>query len=235
MKKINFKKVIERINYRIVQLGLKKVDIGRAIGKSDGYYTVTEKRNSPKILKDIDKIAKILSCSVEYLMYGIEEDLVRDNLQVNNPYLTKSMIEQEAKNGNIALANKKQVCELNEAHLFLQLNSDLFDMQKQYIYAPPEHAKESIFYVSIKNESMSPKINLGDKVVADSSIKPKFGSIVIARLLNSEENLIAYYFESEDHITLKFANETYPDLKKKTDEISVIAVAIQKISLENLN
>ena len=180
--------------------GMTQLELAEAIGKSN--RAVSNWENG---IRDIDtevlkQIARVLHCDVS--------DLIRDDSPIAVP--TKRASAVISVYGSVA------------AGIPLEMITDITDTEE----IPAKMAEGGTYFgLSIKGDSMYPKIEDGDTVIVKYQPDAENGDIVIAAI-NGEDAVCKKLYLREDGLTLVSLNPMYDPLVFTASDVRDIPVTI---------
>lgn len=208
-------------NHRLIsrreELGLSVPDVARRIVGSDdhdAFVAMREKISSyEKFPKDkppvqqprgntMQQIATALETTVEWLRDGNPEVAgnVKETIRNPNPEVAKSNIAQIDFPPNAGLANepltktRRRIDIVGRAAGGREGKFILNGDKQGYIYAPPSvEAATNPYAVYVFGDSMSPRYDDGEMVIANPDLPYRKGNYVVVQLLTGEENVFECY------------------------------------------
>ncbi|MDI6841041.1 MAG: S24 family peptidase [bacterium] len=222
-------------------LGLTQVEFGKLLGVSHDTVSSYEKDIHEPPSDVLIKIAKLGSCSVDWLLTGKEvrpqgespsdrlkrvenelrelQDFVKREFKLRRKPKEEELVPidiESMKPGIPVIANIPAGHPIEITH----------DMVIDWIWVPQDaliKKGKPVFGIKIDGDSMSPKLEPGDYVIVIAQEVAKTHDIVVARL--NGESLIKEFIKREDHIILRSSNPKYePIIVLPSDDFKIIGV-----------
>jgi transcriptional regulator with XRE-family HTH domain len=237
----NFMKINEKIRRCREALDLSQMELAKRCGwKGQSRISGYERGEKQPPLKAIKKLEEVMGLPSGYLTTEDSNDMLEQHvsyfLHPNKTLASDKKIANYLPQVKIAPSLRKVLLLLQEAHRWndKKFVDDLMqNPAREKVYISDVHNPDC-FVFEILNDSMDPKVKNGDRVITDPHLKPKFGSFVVVKLLDSEENILAQYFEQDGSIKLRFINNHYPELTKSPDKVEILGIAIEINKREKL-
>lgn len=215
--------IIERIKQRLKELRIRPIDINKRLDRSKGWIYNYLRHQRQFDRETLELIATALETGADWLQYG--EYPTNDQQK-----LTSRLIANLQGKGRIPAW--KYSLTWQEATRWNNITEiEMQSISRKKIPFDESHHPDC-FSLPIVKDSMMPRFNLGDYIIVDPYIKPKFGNFTVLQLISSDEVIFAQYFEQTDRVILKFLNNKYPNISTENSNIKVIGVVKERIAIE---
>lgn len=211
---------ISKIRHLIKLKGMKIGHVCAELGMTHTYFSSVESGKTTMSDDRISKVADILGTTYEYLTD-----------QTDEPYADKKT-PGITPNADIISDNKNiymiPLFENVSAGFGTLADDHITDYIPMYFSSPAE-AKESIF-ITVRGDSMFPKIEDGDSVLVHKQESVDSGAIAVL-LIDEDDALVKKMVYGEDWIELQSINPMYPPMRFEGADVLRVRVlgAVKKI------
>ncbi|MEQ3528740.1 XRE family transcriptional regulator [Pseudoalteromonas sp. XMcav11-Q] len=178
----------ERIRNRRKELGLTQVKLSELADMAQQTLQKLESGKS-QTTKKLDKLAEALSCTPEYLQFGVGE---LDNASIGPEIRNRLPLISWVQAG--AWADIQEVSELEAEHFLCPVN-----------------CSDKSFILRVQGVSMEPKFQDGDLIFVDPEAACVHGSYVVARLDDDNQATFKQLIIEGGQKYLKALNPNWPD------------------------
>lgn len=207
---------INKVKRLSKEKGIKQGFLCSQLGMTYAYLNDVAKGKSTMPEERIKKIADVLGTTYEYLT---------DQTEDPNPHPNKKTSE---------ISNAEIIAEKNGKNIYMiplfenvsagfgaYADDHITDYIPMY-FTNPSEAKESIF-ITVKGDSMYPKIESGDTVLVHKQDSVDSGTIAVV-LLDEDEALVKRVVYDKDWIELHSINPMYPPMRFEGADVLRIRV-----------
>ena len=177
-----------RVKKRRNELGMTQVNLSEQLGMAQQSLQKIES-GITKNPRNIEKLAKALQCTPEYLRFG-----VGDSDNVSPGPLVKSRLPLISWVQAGAWSEIQEVSPLEAEHFMCPVN-----------------CSEKSFVLKVQGISMEPKFLDGDLIFVDPEARPEHGSYVVARLDEENQATFKQLIIEGGQKFLKALNPNWPD------------------------
>lgn len=177
-----------RVKKRRNELGMTQVNLSEQLGMAQQSLQKIES-GITKNPRNIEKLAKALQCTPEYLRFG-----VGDSDNVSPGPLVKSRLPLISWVQAGAWSEIQEVSPLEAEHFMCPVN-----------------CSEKSFVLKVQGISMEPKFLDGDLIFVDPEARPEHGSYVVARLDDENQATFKQLIIEGGQKFLKALNPNWPD------------------------
>ncbi|MEJ6475976.1 XRE family transcriptional regulator [Pseudoalteromonas piscicida] len=178
----------ERIRNRRKELGLTQVKLSELADMAQQTLQKLESGKS-QTTKKLDKLAEALSCTPEYLQFGVGE---LDNASIGPEIRNRLPLISWVQAG--AWADIQEVSQLEAEHFLCPVN-----------------CSDKSFVLRVQGVSMEPKFQDGDLIFVDPEAACVHGSYVVARLDDDNQATFKQLIIEGGQKYLKALNPSWPD------------------------
>ena len=178
----------ERIRNRRKELGLTQVKLSELADMAQQTLQKLESGKS-QTTKKLDKLAEALSCTPEYLQFGVGE---LDNASIGPEIRNRLPLISWVQAG--AWADIQEVSQLEAEHFLCPVN-----------------CSDKSFVLRVQGVSMEPKFQDGDLIFVDPEAACVHGSYVVARLDDDNQATFKQLIIEGGQKYLKALNPNWPD------------------------
>jgi len=216
----------ERINKIRCEKGMTQDELAQAVGyKSRSTIAKIEsgERDVPQSM--IIALAKVLDTSPSFLMGWNDnstEVSIEPSLTAKNEYKGFNILDKE----NIYMI---PIFGSVSAGFGSYADNQILGYEPVYIEKP--HEAEETIAITVKGDSMYPKIEEGDLVIVRKQDYFENGDIVVAVICGENDGFVKRAFQSKNKLTLESINTQYPPFVfsgSELDEVKILGV-VKKI------
>lgn len=192
----------QRIESIRKMLGFSQAQLASSLGISQQAYGNYERNESEPKIAMLIKIAELGSCTLEWLMTGVNSTFIPPRANANNLVPTVS----PSKGNWYPIIGK-----VRAGTEIIYTDEDVIG--EIFI----DYYKTALcFCVTVEGDSMLPRLSAGDVVLVDPSDTPVSGDIVVVVL--SGRQMIKKYVVTREGIEFHSYNENYPVIYPSGDE-----------------
>lgn len=212
---MDIKEMISRVEAKLAENGMRKMDFYSACGFSSSAFSQWKNGETVPKQKTIDSMAKILGVSSQYLMYGIEQK-EKPSLELGEPI------------GNIA--GIPIIASVKAGYDGLAVEDDT----GEYVHIPSimlrGHPSSECRAMHVRGDSMYPKMQDGDIVVVHIQPEVENGKVAVC-IVNGDEGTIKRFFRYSDRVELWPDNPQIPRMVIRGERLESFHIFGQAIAL----
>ncbi|MFM2481942.1 S24 family peptidase [Celerinatantimonas sp. YJH-8] len=187
------KTLYDRLKHCRSNAKLTQQQLAKAVGVSHVTISQWERGDTTPKGSNLYKLAKVLDCSAEWLLYGQEAPVnLLPATEVSTPFPSFEC----------PLVSWQQIGNIH------QVQEELPSRPK---FSCPVPCSTSTFVLQVQGVSMEPEFQSDDLIFIDPKITPQHGSFVIVRLAGQHDVIFRQLVVENDRHYLKPQNPSWPD------------------------